>query len=73
MSHFQLGFICGVFFCTAVISGLSLMQDKSAMEAALEYQAYQSCIADNRCEMTQQNWNDYYTLKQEIFEEGEEN
>ena len=61
---FSLGVVLGQFSM--------LFQDAitqpTAAEAARTYLAYRECIQDHRCQMTTQDWIEYYNLKYQLEE-----
>lgn len=61
-------YFCGLISGVAMVNLFDLFTDQSAEEAARTYTAYRACIQRSTCQMTPQDWIDYYELKWRLEE-----
>ena len=64
-AYFGVGFLIGWLTSPAVFL---YFQEPTAAEAARDYAAYRACIERSSCQMTPQDWIDYYDLKWRLEE-----
>jgi hypothetical protein len=65
MAGFAIGFLLGWLSSVPVFL---YFQEPTAEEAGRTYMAYRACIERSSCQMTPQDWIDYYDLKWRLEE-----